>query len=341
MKKILSFALAFLISNTVYAEKLIVTYDRNNKLSAVSRYEDGRNYDVKDGFSAIIYDMDKETKEKYEPIKVSEEIPQVSPLPEPDNPADTETEIKTPEIYETGKDAISAFAVVKSISQVLLNDETVWKAEVLYQGRECDFYIYDDVKITSAPDYRNELLGSDAGSLKRGDVINVVCSLSGRIYEIGFITRIEPYDIITDDIDYGYSFESLISCGGYVQWDYEKYPVSRFGERRSSRVEYQFGLVCKKNERFYTVTNKAGKESEMIDIPILPETIVYMCDVNNRYKIELGMPSDIRQSYIPGIDMDNSGNIINWSDDTDYVYALSRTINGVASDVIVFYNIKK
>jgi len=329
LKKILALLAVFMITATAHAEKLIVTYDNSNTLYAVSRYEEGKEYDIKDGYKAYVYDMAKDTKEEYKKKEVV-----FVPQPQPEL-----TEEKYPAIYRREIDAISAFAVVTNVSEALLNDEVVCNIEVLYQGRERTFVVEEDVCIISAPDYWNDLKGMGADVLKKGDVINISASLSGRIRGISLIARIEGDEIMTDGIDYGYDFEMLFSENGTVSWGNTKYPINRFGKYSNDDIQYQFGVICDRRGMFYTISNKAGKSEEMIDIIVLPETIVYICDFGRRLSIERGRVEDIRHSYISSSDMDSEGNIINRSDDTDYAYALSRTVDGVATDVVVFYNL--
>ena len=144
---------------------------------------------------------------------------------------------------------------------------------------------------------------------------------------------------MTDEIDYGYNFESLFSQNGGVYWGGTRFPVNRFGKYSNDDVQYQFGVIADRRGMFYTISNKAGIYEEMTDIIVMPETIVYICDFGRRFSIEKGTVEDIRHSYISSADMDSERNIINWSEDTDYSYALSRTIDGVATDVVLFYNL--
>lgn len=340
MKKIIALIMVFFAAHTAFSEKLIVTYDSGKVLSGVQLYKDGAEYPLGDGFFAYIYDMETGERTKYSaPEKdnpPAPDIPDKTPGEEPDGETGAD---KLPTVYEKAKDALSAFAIVTNKSQAMLDDEEVWKTEVLYQGKKREFYIANDVKITSAPDYYGELLEQTAEVLKRGDIINISASLSGRINGIGFIMRLDGYDIIKDDIDCGYDFEHLYSMGGAVRWANEAYPINRFGKTDKAREQYQFGLVCAKKDMYYTITNKAGKAAEMTDILVLPETIVYTCNVGKKYTVAQGSVSDIFPSFIPSQDMDADGNIVNWSDD-GYVYALSRTINGIASEVVVFTNLK-
>ena len=149
----------------------------------------------------------------------------------------------------------------------------------------------------------------------------------------------EEDEIMTDEIDYGYNFETLFSENGTVSWGGYKYPINRFGKNSNDDVQYQFGVICDERGMFYKISNKAGIYEEMTDIIVMPETIVYLCDFGRRFKVEKGTIEDIRHSYINSADMDSERNIINWSKDTDYVYALSRTVDGIATDVVLFYNL--
>ena len=144
---------------------------------------------------------------------------------------------------------------------------------------------------------------------------------------------------MTDEIDYGYNFESLFSENGTVSWGYSKFPINKFGKYSNDDVQYQFGVIYDKRGMFYTISNKAGKYEEMTDIIVMPETIVYICDFGRRFNVEIGTVEDIRHSYINAADMDSERNVINWNEDTDYAYALSRTVDGVATDIVLFYNL--
>ena len=334
MKKILSVFAAFALTATAHAEKLIVTYDAAGTLSSVLVYDENEEYDIPADFSAFLYDMDLISREKYIPKK--EDIEEDKGEVEENNPS--EEEISS--IYETKKDAISTFAIVTKVTKTLSNDEVVTKVDVLYQGREQVFLFAEDIKIGSAPENNAELVEKSAENLKRGDVINVSFSFSGKIKTLNLLARLENTEIITDDTDFGYNFEKLYSRGGIIIWGGEAYPVNVFGVEKNKRVQYQFGVITDKQDGFYTITNKAGKADEMTDIYFLPETVCYICDVANKYEVSKGSVYDITKSYIPSSDIDIDGNIIRWDADVEYTYALSRTIDGIATDIIIFHNFK-
>lgn len=334
MKKILSLLAVFTLTATAYAEQLIVTYDKDGVLQSVLVYDENKSYNIADDFSAFIYNMDVFSKQKYIPLKEDEEA---------NKDEDTEKKPVTqemPSIYETQKDAISTFAIVTKVTKTLINDEIVTKVEVLYQGREEIFIFGEDIKIETAPKYKIELLEKSAENLKCGDIINVSFSFSGKIKKLNLIARFENTEIITNDADFGYSFEKLYSANGLIRWGGEAYPVNIFGQKKNSRVEYQFGVITDKQEGFYTISNKAGKAMEMTEISFLPKTVCYTCDVGNKYEVAKGTVYDITKSYIPSSDIDLDGNITAWDADVEYTYALSRTVDGIATDIVFFYNFK-
>lgn len=344
MKKLPIVLALLLTSQSVSAAQLIVTYDKDMVLSGVGIYCEDKEYGIADGESAFIYDMDTGERTQYFAPAADDEPESEDKPTDEDEPDDTvvepEEDTSLPTVYETAKDAISAFAIVTDKSQILQNDDTVWKIDVLYQAKTRELYVSDDITITSAPDAYADLAWESASSLKKGDVINITASTTGKIKGINLIMRLDGYDIINDDMDYGYDFEYLYSSGGVVKWGNESYPIHRFGKDTSGRVQYQFGLIHVKRNLYYTITNKAGKQNEIIDIGILPDTIVYVCDVGRKYEITLGNTSDITASLIPSDSFDDEGNIISWSDEGEYSYALSRTIDGFAAEVVVFTNLK-
>ncbi len=326
MKKIIAAVTAFLLTTTVHAEKLLVTYDASGVLSSALVYEEGKTYEIPSGFSAFLYNMEEFLREEY--IPKTEEVEEVPPVEEVSS------------VYETEKDAISAFAIVTKVSKTLDGDEPAIKVEALYQGREKTFLFAEDITIGSAPEYKPELLGMDAQSLKRGDIINISFAFSGKIKSLNLIARLPDTEIITDNTDFGYSFEKIYSFGGRVWWGSESYPANIFGTEQNERVQYQFGVITDKQDGYYTISNKAGLFNEMTEISFLPETICYICDIGNRYQASLGTVYDIEKSYVPSAYFDDDGNITAWDPDVYYTYALSRTVDGVATDIVIFNNFK-
>lgn len=338
MKRLLIIAAVLLMSQSVSAEKLIVTYNKDNVLSGVDFYREGEKYQSEEGDRLFIYDMDTGLRTDYVTSEPEEEK---TPGDVPEAPPAEESEEEEPATaYENAKDAISAFAIVTGKSQVLQNDEEVWKIDVLYQGKERELYVPDETPISTVPDCMGDLSGCTVSALRRGDVINLSAYLSGKIKEIGLIMRIGERDIVTGGIEYGYDFESLYSAGGTIKWSNERYPIHHFGKSSNARVQYQFGLVHAKRDMYYTITNKAGRQEEIVDIPILPETVVYICDVGKKYEVSRGSRADILASFIPSASFDDDGNIVSWDSEGEYYYALSRTVDGIATDVVWFCGLK-
>lgn len=335
MKKILVLAAVLSASVGVSAEKLMVTYDEVGILSGVEFYEEEKEYTYPEGFCSFIYDMDTEEKVKYTK-KTQEPEPEPEPVPEPVPEPEPEQE---PEpllgVYENKRDALAAIAVVVDKSRIMKDDEEVWKIGVLYQGGERDFYIADEAVLGSVPDAFPELSGSGVGVLKKGDVINISASLSGKIREVNLIMRADVGGIMSGENDYGYNFEKLYSEGGKIKWSNTVIPTNVFGQTYRGREQYQFGVVRDKRDLYYTIINKAGKADEVRDIQLDPETIVYVCDIGKKFKVSLGTTADIVASVIPQENFDEESNIISW-DGGEYVYALSRTINDIAAEVVVF-----
>lgn len=316
--------MALFIIPSAYAESLIATYNSQGRLTSVSLYRDDFNYSFDDDVTAYIYNPFENTKELY--------------LPKPvEMPAEEE---KFPAVYGRELYAQTTFAVVTRVYKTLKNDYPAIAAEVLFQGKPRTFYIDEDITINSAPDAYSDLEGKSPEYLAAGDVINIAANFSGEIDEVNLIARVGFEDIVTSETDYGKNFEKLYGKNGYVHWNLSRYPICTFGSDRSAEIEYQFGVVTLVANQYYLISGKNGKWTELKDVYFSPDTIVYSCNMGKKFSAEVTNTSAILSSFITPINEDSEGNITNWDTDNDYVYALSRTVDGVATDVALFYNFR-
>lgn len=325
MKKILSSALAALVLiSSAYAEKIFVTYDSYGLIDSVEVFREVFNYPLEKGYRAFIYDPTCDYKEQY--------------FPQPEKP----TEPSLPPIYPEERYSMSAIALVRRAYETMRDDDFVTAVEVLYHNNETTFYIPEDVYINTAPDICSELVGKSAASLRPGDVINIAVSFSGVIDELNLIARIPVEDIASSDVDYGKNFEALYGTDGYVYWAYQSHPTLELKKPQNNyyHEQYQFGVIRMLRDDCYLISGEDGHWMNLTDVYFKPNTIVYTCDVANKFRCSVSDISAIRESHIPGDCFDDDGNVTSWSKDGDYVYALSRTIAGEAVEIVLFYNFK-
>ncbi len=260
--------------------------------------------------------------------------PAVSAAPE-NTPVPTDTPRNTYNpVYPKEIDAVSAFAVVQNVKKAILNDETVYEIDALYQGEERIFYIDTDVTVKSSPDSLSSVTGGEMNVLKEGDVISVKAGLSGKIKDVVLVMRPPSKDIITSGSDYGNSFEHLYSRN-YVPSAYSGDSAYIFGRGNSARVKYAFGVITDKNSSMITLRGADGKADSSLDVYFEKNTCVYAVDFGRRKDVSLESVSYLKKSAIPGSYFDDDDNITDWDADCDYVYALVRIVDDTATDITV------
>ncbi len=318
MKKLISVLFALMIAPSVYAEKLIITYDNNDIMHSVAVYDEAADYSIPEGGSAFIYDPFAETREQYF----------------------AKPESKYPDIYERELDAASTFAVVTKVYEEYRNETLYTAVEVLYRGKKQVIYADEDVQIASAPEMYSTLAGERLSVLQAGDIINVTAYFSGEVKDVNLIARFGNEDIITSATDYGVNFEKLYGRGGFVKWGGALHPICDYAGGSSSDTEYKFGVIYYADSEYFLLTNKAGRAEEFEEVEFLPNSIVYTCDMGGRLVPEIADTFVIRESFIMPGDIDDDENINAWSTEGDYVYALARTVDGIATDIVLLYNFK-
>ena len=273
-------------------------------------------------------------------FRLEEEYPSPSAQPSASPEATPEASSEKPpypSIYPRETDAINAFAVCERVLITQNSDnEDAYLIEAFYQGQKTEFIVPANVNIASAPLKNYYLNGQDASALKKGDVFKLTYNLSKtRIQRIDFLFRPDIKNIASDNEDYGENFEKLFSfngtVGGMTNWTAAKY-----GRKNSSKYQYAFGIVVDKSKNHISLMNKGGRPDEIMDIDIESGTIVYTCDVSEKYEIKSTDYSGITKTFVPSSLFDNEEII--WTPGYDYSYAFVRIIKGTATDIIVYNN---
>lgn len=326
MKKIFAVLFALSVISSASAEKLIITYDFNNRMQSVELYSPDKTYTLDAGSTAFIYDPFANTREEFfqNPEPQPEEIP----------------EEKFPSIYKKQVYANNTFAIVTDVYETAVDDERAFAVEVLFQGKETVFYINDSILIGNAPQLYSSLAGQNASALQAGDIINITAYFSGAIREVNLIARMGTEEIITSPTDWGRNFENLCGTGGYIKRGDAQYPISNYGNPVSGEIKYQFGLIYYADDNYYLLTNKDGRSAEFETVEFLPETIVYRCDMSRKAAPKLSDVSAIRSSFILPENIDDDENINAWDSIGTYIYAFSRTVDDIATDIVIFENFK-
>jgi len=274
---------------------------------------------------------------KIEPAKVEiEEAPEVNAgKDEGKEEQDTQSMSKYPtELY-----AVTAYMMVKDASVVVENDETKTLLKVLYRGEESEVLVEDDIKILSAPSVNAELVGENASALKEGDIVYCSTTMNGRLRTIELIYRPTVGGVVLKEEDFGTNFESLFTYNGAVT-KANPTPIAVFGNENYQKHQYAFGVIKDgKSGKYMTLTNKKGITEQDMIIDLHDNTVVYVFDAKKRDKTYIGTLADIEKSYFIPDSLDEDDNVISWSDEGDYVYALVRMGEGTALDVAVFINL--
>lgn len=334
-------------------------YDENGKLKASKMFtaENGEfeipaelaQYRLRAGFTddSGFYDVEIEEKTAETAAPEPAETPEATAGP-------TEAPVRTaapasepassssyPDIYERGVDAVSAFAVVKSVSLSINTDgEECYSLEVLYQGQECIVDIDKSVEISSASDEFSYMKDADAGALLEGDVIYFAANLSGKINKLSFIYRPVKSNIVTNGNDYGNNFSRLISDNGSVAgqsgWSVLKYGASN----GNARYQFAFGVIEDKNSGSIVLLGADGDKNNALYLSIAQNTIVYVCDMSDKQKVSVGTAASLVKSSIPKSAADSDGRVT-YSDSYRTNYAFVRLVNDMATDIVIYTNYNK
>ncbi len=239
-----------------------------------------------------------------------------------------------PEIYGKEINAVNAFSVVEDVAAATVDGEEYFEATLLFQGSETKAMIPADLLIGASSEEFSYMDGKNAGALEEGDVIFTRKNLMGEYAVLSLIYRPLNEDIAVSGVDYGSSFEKLISSGGKVAgYDWS---VMKYGSDGGRETSYAFGVVYERNAGEIALLGPDGDTNNALYISARNDTIVYEYDMSaRRNALTVSKISGVRG--ISGAKPDENG-IIDYTDASKYTYALVRAVDGTATDIIVFTN---
>lgn len=328
----------------LYASGVCKPTDGKITLDKENLYTVMRAYDVKNN---LIFDV---TFEAPEPDKTP--APTVTPAPSASaqptaaptaSPSATYNPNEFPEVYEKAVNAIQAFAVIESVTQVSVDSQTESKVTYWYQGKQRSDILGDDVSIVSAPQNAQNLVNASLSSLKRGDVVYFDRNMSGTIKKAAVIYQIQKSDIVNNTTDFGASFENLFSINGGVG-GYSGWTVAQYGQKLADKgTQYAFGVIAKRDSNNVYLLNKTGNTDNSILVEVAENAMVYKCNMTLNSGIELTKATGITStiSNKAWSDAEGAANPIISLKDSGYNYMLARIVDGTATDVVIYTNYKK
>ena len=359
------------VEGTVYGDTVHTEYtDENSTVAVLSFYDEGTlaystmafykdsgyTFNVPDEYSDMdaricyvggeIYDMD---------IEAAEEAPSATPAPsETQAPSATQSPSATqqpsttqsptpapaktphPEVYPKALDAVNAPAVVKDVSETVIDGETYYAVDMFYQGEEIKVNIRDWITIESSSEASSYLVGSNASALRDGDVIHFTTDLQGRVKSIEFIYRPDFENYVMSDNNYGNNFEDLISDNGYVA-NRTGCGVAKYPSGSSSRESYAFGVPVDRQGNTLVLANKSG---QLMYIDVDERAMVYTVNGASRGDLSEftgnGISAVSRTFVYDGNYDEDKESIVSWDGVSDITYALVRIIDDTAVDIVVF-----
>ena len=246
-----------------------------------------------------------------------------------------------PPPYERSLDSYFTFAVVKNVSSATGDNGPEYIVDVLREGREDELHVPTDAEVVASSDYYSYMTGADASSLQEGDIVYFERNNAGtEVTAMAFMYRPVNENIMTSTENYGADFERLFSAKGRVYGSPTNEPgtVIHYGKALGrDRYQYAFGAVLEKGNGYFTLINRSGVTDNAIEIATTKDTIVYTCDMSaRRDALNIENQAAIKKSGIPQSEYDDDGKIT-FSDDWDYAYAFARVVNGVATEVVIYY----
>ncbi len=268
--------------------------------------------------------------------------PEEEPTPVPTKePVATPTPQEALSRYPTKLDEATAFMMVNDVTTIVVDDEIKTLLKVFYRGEETEIYVDENMEISSAPDINSDMAGKSVSALATGDIIYCSTNTAGKLRTVELIYRPIEEEIVFADEDFGKNFEKLFAIDGQVT---KARPVSvaAYGSDTYKKQEYAFGVIKdRKIASFMMLCNKKGLSEEDIVIDLSEDTVVYVYDAAKRNKVYIGGAGDIEKSYFDAQTLDLDENVISWSEENVYTYALVRMAEGQALDVVVFLNCNK
>lgn len=322
----------FEISDTAGEYGFVAAYDENGRLcgaqkTALTVSQDGLlsdSLDFDDASRVRLFLADGSDAVDGQPYVSIEATP--TPTAEP-VPADNYPSIYTSEAY-----AYSAPAMIKSIKTGYEDGEMVYHLTLLFWGEEKEFTFGSDFTIEAASDEYSDAVGQNASYLKNGDVILLGYAFKTHQNDMCLLYRPKKSEPVSHESFLPLYTTSITDENGNVTGNLAG------GKWRTSinkEIGYSFGVVTRSENKYFTLTQADGLESRSEEITITSDTIVYGYDVSNTKSADVIGVGGIYQSDISPESVDDNGNIT-WNEEDSRCYALVRTINGVAADVMFF-----
>lgn len=315
-------------------DAVISCYDEDGAIAYSNKFtpQDGViRADVPEKLSQMkmrLYELGKEvvTLVKAENTDVPDETPVVD-------------DKKFPSVYPSEAEANRAFLVCNGVSMVADEDgNNMYRLECFQKGKEAVVLVGTDIKINSAPLANYSIMGMDAGVLKKGDVLRITTNLAKtRVKSIDVMLRAFSDTIATDENNYGGSFRELFAFDGNVG-GMSTWKAAEYGKSNNSKYLYAFGIVVDKSPSHISLMDKDGDTSKIMDIDVEKETVVYECDVEEKYTFSPTLVAGITKTFVRSSELD--GGIVEWSQYKDFTYAFVRIIDSVATDIVYYHNFR-
>ncbi len=293
------------------------------------------NTDAEKFSSYLVYESEvkkADVKEKTE--EVITETPDTMEEPEKED-NDTTSKKDFPDVYDIEKDAIRALMVVNSVSSIYDGGEDKTELSVFFYGEERIYQLPEEITIDNVPENYEHLKGAAAKSLKKGDIIRLTAAFSGQIDGLSLIFRPTNENPVFSETDFGAGFSKLFSSNGIVAGE-SSYKVSTYDTGVvKSGYAYAFGVI---KERYNNELEICDKNGNVMIIDIADGAVIYTVDKDEKFSVERGALSSIRRSRGAKESFDGEGNFLGWSEDANYGYAFLRTIDGDATEVVIYEN---
>lgn len=240
-----------------------------------------------------------------------------TPTPAPTPTAAPNENPSYPSVYPSQKDAVFALALVKEVHTTLdENGDEIIKIDCFYQGSERQLLIDTDVRLTN---------GNELTTLKKGDMIHFSAKLSGEINTVSLDFRPNSKDIVPNmSIP---TFQALLSNSKAPDYKTE------LGKKSTG---YVFGIIQDTQKSSLTMYNIDGLAQNSVDLSYSKDTVVYLCDMDNKADVSITGTGDIRKSSIVKSTYDDDDNITVWDKENSYVYALANVIDGDIVEMIIY-----
>lgn len=248
---------------------------------------------------------------------------------------DIEEESRFPEVYEIEKDANRAVMVVTSVASVIENEENVCEVKVLFHGRELTYFLPEDISLNAVPEYYDNLAGENVYSLKKGDIIKLNVTFSGKLKSVDLIFRPTSQNPVFSDNDFGDGFLSLFSKNGIVAGEEAYMVATPENGGIKSGYSYAFGIIKDYNDFELQLCDASGKA---LTIDVANKAICYIASKEDKFLPEKASLASIRQSTASKSAFDEDDNFLGWKEDESYNYAFVRLISNEATEVVLYKN---